>query len=479
MVTCMEDSVVKELLAENTELRKRLKDLEEKPGFSSAIHILSEAPLKITGVLISEGVWKGIKYSYEEMVKALPKFEKLKGLVMHGKTEEFKDRPIGELTKVSKDDILRAIVFEAIITDEEAAKKVKEGVFDAVSLKGEFKELDTSKTPPEGKDYTPIEWSLTGSPACETCLIFSVQELCRSLGENFIRESGSIEGTGGNMSEDILEIREDQFLVLPDNADQLEDFSVFEAELVDFDTLIELAKKKKVKAIKVPAGKYPKAKATKIVKIYGYYYPYYGYPYYYYYGYPYYYYYEGGLDELLDLLDLEANYREFMKKCLKEKGGGPEALKACAAEWRQKQSAEEESEEKELAKAVCPVCGKEFESLNAFKNHWAEAHEAKYGEYKKVKKIVKKMLEDKDFRDNIKKIIVQLEGSSEEVKKEEPEKKEEPKQEEKKEEAKTEEVQKVPEEAPKEVSEEELLKTIKRTPEVAADLLLKSLQKVE
>ncbi|MEM2260859.1 MAG: hypothetical protein QXK24_00260 [Ignisphaera sp.] len=496
----MEESVVNEIIAENLELRKKLEEIMSKPEYSSKIYVLSEAPLKITGVLISEGVWKGVYYKYDELVKALDKFKGLKGMVMHGKTEEFGDRKIGELTKVAKDDLLRAITFEAIITDEEAAKKIKEGVFDAVSIKGMFEKLDTSQTPPVGINYTPIEWSLTGSPACDNCLIFQVQELCKSLEmESLIKENKPIQTIGGSpMSEqnkdiEYIEIKENQLLLLPENYEQLEDNSIFECEIVDIDKFLELAKtKEKAAAIKVPAGKYPKATATKVVKIYGYYYPYYGYPYYYYYGYPYYYYYGypyyyyygQSFDELLDILIENESYREFMKKCMKEKGGGPEALKACAVEWKKTQKAEEEEEEKELAKAKCPVCGKEFDTVKAFKEHWKEEHEEKYGAYGQVKKLVKRMLEDKEFRNNLKKAIIELEASEEKKEEAKPEAKgEENKPQEQKTEAKPQEVkpeekqEKVPE--PVEVSEEDILSKIPKTPTVAAELFLKSIKEEE
>ena len=174
-------SILLELENENEELKKALESykpkLSDEVGFGYNFVILSKSPLKISGVLLSEGVWKGIKYLYDEMKKALPKFKGLKGMVLHGKSEEYKDRVIGKLTKVTPNDMLKSLVFEAIVDDPQAIEDIKNGVFDAVSLKIEAGQLDTSTVPPEGRDYTPYEWSLTSTPACETCLIFSVDEL--------------------------------------------------------------------------------------------------------------------------------------------------------------------------------------------------------------------------------------------------------------------------------------------------------------
>ncbi|RLE62610.1 MAG: hypothetical protein DRJ47_10390, partial [Thermoprotei archaeon] len=180
----VEKSIIEELLAENVQLRKKLSEITELSGFVSHIHVLEEKPqLKISGVLIAEGVWKGVKYDFEEMCKALDKFQGLPIKVMHGHSEEFGDRNVGKVIKVAKDPILRAIVFEGIITDDRAAELVKDGTFNAISIKGAFKEI-SNDVPPVGKDYTPMEASLTGSPACDNCYIFNVEELSKSLKES-------------------------------------------------------------------------------------------------------------------------------------------------------------------------------------------------------------------------------------------------------------------------------------------------------
>lgn len=402
------------LLQENIKLRREIAKLQNQE-LSYGISILEEKPkLKITGVLIAEGVWKGIKYDYEEMKKALSKFKGLPVKVMHGKSEEFGDKTVGRVTKVDKDDILRAITFEAIIEDPKAVQLIKEGVFDAVSIKGGFENIDDSHTPPVGLNYTPIEVSLTGSPACENCILFTVTALSKCLNESTanrkvgekIMSDEQVEQT--EETEEYIEIKENEVLVLPDNWEEIEDFSIVEAEVKPLEqALQELAEKeeeekekvKVIKIIKVPAGKYPKT-ATRVAKIYGYPYPYYGYPYYYYY-YPYYYYTYPSMEEILDILPLEEDYRTFMKKCLKE----GKSMKECAEEWKKQKGEMEEEEQTELAKVKCPVCGKEFSSKKAFLKHWEEEHAAKYGEYQLVKRLIKKMLEDRTFTRKFKRIM--------------------------------------------------------------------------
>lgn len=178
------ESIMYQLETENEMLRKELNSIKSQnkmPEVAYNFILLSKSPLRITGVLIAEGVWKGVKYEYEELKKALPKFYNLKGMVLHGQSQKYQDRIIGKLTKVIPNDTLKALLFEADVTDADAIEDIKSGVFDSVSIKIKTNELDTSVNPPIGRDYIPYEWSLTFSPACETCLIFSVEELSRNV----------------------------------------------------------------------------------------------------------------------------------------------------------------------------------------------------------------------------------------------------------------------------------------------------------
>jgi hypothetical protein len=136
----------------------------------------------IRGVLLSEGIWKGMKYTYEEMKKAVELFKKTPGKVDHCKDSRYGDKTIGNIIDINTDDTLRCLTFQAEVTDPDAKIDVRSGKFDAVSVKLGFKEVDRSGSVPMGIGYLPVEWSLTGSPACENCMIFGVQALSKTCG---------------------------------------------------------------------------------------------------------------------------------------------------------------------------------------------------------------------------------------------------------------------------------------------------------
>jgi len=456
----MSESIIDELLSENALLRQKLS--EESTSYM--FYLLSESPLKISGVLISEGVWKGVLYSYNELLKALPRFEDLKGQVMHGKTDEFKDKVIGQLTKVGKDDMLKAITFEAEVRDPEAVKKIKDKIFDAVSIKGGFKELDTSVTPPIGKDYSPIEWSLTGSPACSNCIIFNVEELSKNTSPNtkIIKEKESITPLGELNMTDInpeeIEITENMVLVLPDNFDSLEDYAEFEFKIVPESEFMELAKK-----TEGYYGYYPHTgKKSKNVlkgrKVKGK-----GYP-----KYPSYGYYPAGKgkkglseEDIVTIFENVGIPSGWMKSCMKEEGmnfgkcakkywGEKKGKKEEASLEEEEEEEEEEFEEEpELAEVKCPACDWAGKNLEEFKKHWLKEHKDKYGKYKYAKKLAKDIITKKELKASFKKVLALTE----------------------------EEVPPTPTpspETPPELTLKEKLANVKREPKTAAELLLET-----
>ena len=444
-------SIEKELVAENTSLREEVKKLKEQ-NLNYTFQIISlEKPIKIRGVLIAEGVWKGIKYSYDEMKKILDKFEKIPILIDHGHTEQFGTTPVGQILKVEADDMLRSLVFEGEVTDDKAIELTTSKTLDAISIKGEFKNIDTTQAPPIGLDYSPIEASLTSSPACDVCYIFNYElsnflhpiKEEKPLNDTITNSNvGDIKMTD-NLEEEIF-IEEDQLLVTPELAEDGE----FEFELIKESEWTEELAKKKV-GYKLYPGYYPK-KAKKGFKKAGKYYP--KYPYYSYYKYPY----KKKLseEEILDVLDLAESYRAFMKDCMK----GGKDMAACATEWKSKKGATEqvpkeqpldefEISEQELAeKAKCPACGWEGK-WEDFKKHWNKEHKEEYGQYKHAKKLMKKIIKDKELRSRIKSVYSLSEEPEPSVK---------------------------PSEAPlPEKTEEEIIKEL-REPKKVADLLLKS-----
>jgi len=403
----MSESVLNELIAENVGLREENKKLREESDLNYTFQIVSLGkPVKISGVLIAEGIWKGLKYSFEEMKKALSKFVGLSILVDHGKTKQFGSTEIGKITNVKADEILRSLVFEADITNDEAIELTTSKTLDAISIKGKFNEINTTIAPPEGKDYDPIEASLTSSPACEHCHIFNVEL------SNYIKQDKSLNNSISNiipgdlnMSElEEIFIAEDEILVAP----ELTQDSDFEFEIMKEGAYTdELAKKKK--AWKVEPGYYPKKvkkglkKGDKIEPKY---------PYYKYEKYAK----KKSLSDIdvLDILELDGSYRAFMKKCM----GEGEDMKACAAKWKpsKKEEAslvEEEPEEEEdefeeleeLTEFKCPACDWTGKSLDEFKKHWNKEHKDSYGKYKYAKKLMKALLTKKELRNHVKKVL--------------------------------------------------------------------------
>jgi hypothetical protein len=184
------ESITDYLIKENLELRKQLKvnyQLEqsnEEGEVGSRFYLVSRDPLLITGILISEGLWKNVKFSYNEMKEALSQFIGKPILVNHGNDPEYKDRIVGKITKVTPNDTIKALAFEGEVTDEQAIKDIMANKFDAVSISGSFDEVVKDDDGISlGKGFMPIEVSLTPSPACKRCLIFTANEIGLSMPE--------------------------------------------------------------------------------------------------------------------------------------------------------------------------------------------------------------------------------------------------------------------------------------------------------
>jgi hypothetical protein len=172
-----------ELLSQNVELRKKLGNSEELNDVGHKFYMLSSSPnLVIYGVALSEGIWKGVFYPYEVLKASLSKFKNIPILVGHGKTAKYGDRKVGVVTDVNCDDNLKAITFKGNVSDPEAVEDVKNAIYDAVSPFGLPDKIEINK---DGKTsicgYNPNELSLTNTPACKRCLIFSVNELSNAF----------------------------------------------------------------------------------------------------------------------------------------------------------------------------------------------------------------------------------------------------------------------------------------------------------
>jgi len=305
------DSILEELIAENTYLRNQVSSSKDVTLSYVETQTLSnfridqelKNKIKISGILLAEGMWNGVLYTKDELKKMYERFKdklaKLPLKVEHEKTDEFKDKDVGKHTRVEWSDTLGAILYEAEVVDPKAVELVKDGTFPATSMKTRLRKISDG-TLVKGVDYEPIDNSLTTNPACKACVIVSKETL--SEGEDntpvykyygIIKETVINNENDKELKEERKEVSDEYFelstpkvAVLPEDE---QDGEVEEVEL-EFMDLAEALKRKRVIYEYYQPGKYPSTKKRVKRKKGYYYYPvphYYYYPYYPYY-YPYY-----------------------------------------------------------------------------------------------------------------------------------------------------------------------------------------------
>jgi len=326
-------SVLEELLAENEMLRLKLNSYESESKVenvtvlsASIFNVEQELPdrLLISGVLIGEGMWKNVYYPPKE-IKAMTEnyrdlLNSLNILVDHGNTEDFKNSAVGSLSEVKWNPDLNAALFKGVVVDRKAIKGILNGDYTSISLKSKIDKV-LSNGVWTARNIVPIEASLTGTPACNVCHIFKVEELSQGskasvtyLGISELdmtrSEDGNVssEGTSTEATDEAIELNEFYVTVLPKEDDQEEEIDL------EFMPLTEaLAGKRRIYGY-YPPGRYKKPSTR--VKRKRYYY-YYGYPYYYY-GYPpYYYYYYKDQEEDSDQEDEEEEVLTVQFKVIK------------------------------------------------------------------------------------------------------------------------------------------------------------------
>jgi len=176
--------ILTEILEENRLLKEQLKKTVENVEVESlsAIYIIEELEdkIRISGVLLAEGMHNGIWYDgekIEEMVKNYRNY--IIGMDMtaeHEKTDEYGDRVVGKHDRVEFNPTLKAALYSCVIDDNDAVKDVREGRFKATSMRiGERKVTigDTTRA----VDLVPINNTLTEYPACSNCQVFTVEDL--------------------------------------------------------------------------------------------------------------------------------------------------------------------------------------------------------------------------------------------------------------------------------------------------------------
>ena len=179
------DNVTKELVTEVTSLSKKLaeteaelskyKNIEVVYTFNIMKELADSNAFKIRGVLLAEGTWLGSKFSYEYMKKFAHKFVGADILKDHGKDPKFGRMIGGKITKVVPNDTLRCLAFEGDITDESFRDLIRNKVVDAISASATWR-VDRStgeEVVVDINEKLPKEGSLTASPVCEFCNLFS------------------------------------------------------------------------------------------------------------------------------------------------------------------------------------------------------------------------------------------------------------------------------------------------------------------
>jgi len=279
-------------------LSEEIEGIWEEPSFDSEKYvpvstireILTSSPffqleekenkLIITGVALSEGVWKNVLYPSEEIAKAAKRLTGKPLKVEHGMDEEFKDKSVGKVLDAHYDKDLKALVFKAEVSDPKAIDYIKDGTFPAVSCSTWLDKFPVNEEQSIGFNFNFNELSLVRSPACDKCFIFSVEELSRRIKSNkslnINRKEERIGEVNMNENKEISETQEEiteeleteEPLVEEEETEEEFDLSEVEAPklyaVLEFNNFSELLEELGTKKV--------------VTYYYGYPYPYYGYP---------------------------------------------------------------------------------------------------------------------------------------------------------------------------------------------------------
>lgn len=132
------DELISTLMSQIEELALPPERTPESLSIQQEVGVLKELlkdgnviPLTIRGVALKEGIWNGLYYPYEEIQKAAMGLVGKPLMMDHGKG--IRDMA-GKITGITLDDANRSMNFEAQIIDENAARKVLEGLVNSVSV---------------------------------------------------------------------------------------------------------------------------------------------------------------------------------------------------------------------------------------------------------------------------------------------------------------------------------------------------------
>lgn len=425
------------------------KELEE---LSFPYELLGEGTdgVLITGVALTEGVWKNVIYSAKEIKKVAANLVGKPLLIEHGRTKEFGDREVGKVTKSYFEEALRGIVFQALVTDALAKRLVKKGILPAVSCSTWMDKRAINDQIRIGADYNFAELSLVRVPACDRCFIFHKEQL--SLWKSKEKDLKDTKEKETNQGETRLEEEfedtefedfpqeEEEQLSKPEELEAPKLFAVL--ELPDEESLASLKNAKKVvsyyygkkgKGYYPYYGKYPEKKSfadepvllavvecssreelEELRQTFNLKKAYYGYC-----GYPeaqqfagpttYQYKYKYRYPKRLsaeDLSDYGADLKAVLKEFTSPREPGDTVLPSGTPMPQQTGAPNPE----QCQKVTCPVDDKEFPDETAFMEHWKKEHAEQYGEFKETMTILDALSQVVDLAKGETKIVKMKNG---------------------------------------------------------------------
>jgi len=356
--------IYKELLEQmgtyQEQLRERSEDLEVESLSAISVQKLDKG-IRITGVLLAEGMHNGIFYSGEEIKKMVKNFkDRILGMDMtveHERTSEFGDKVVGTHTHVEFNPTLKAALYSATIDDINAVAQVNEGKLSATSLRLKERKVTVGDYT-QAKDLTPLNNTLTAFPACTNCNVFHTEDLSLNY---FGIQNITPKEEGENMSEEI----EGQTIVpvILENKEELQKYKC-PADSKKFDSFKDFLKHW-IEEHKEEYGKYTQQESMqyypKLMKDL-----------------------ELSEEDTKELTEILSAFTKFISKCRK----GGKSMKECAAEWKVEHSENSEPEDEESVEdkeSKCPVCDKTFELNEEFIKHWDESHTEEHGKYEDYK----------------------------------------------------------------------------------------------
>lgn len=395
MVIKMDSGIETEDAARNLEI--------EQLSFPYEILASSKDAVLITGVALTEGVWKNVIYSAKELKKVASALRGKPLIVEHGRTREFGTREVGVIDSSYWEPTLRGIIFKARVTDALAKRLVKKGVLPAVSCSTWMEKRPINENIKVGSQYNFAELSLCRTPACDRCFIFHREQLSKYAEEKDLKV---LETKGDNRGNKMPEIESLSELESQEELEELTEPSLFAVlELPDEESLASLRQNRNV--VSFYSGHfayqpyYPEENTEDVQGIlaivqcenreelddlknmYRVKRAYYGY-----HGYPYHYKYK----EKKALGDRTPQSLSVQKEHFIEPGKpiNPEDPKQTEQPQKESWSGPLMPHQigapnpEQCQKITCPVDDKEFEDEEKFMEHWNKEHKETYGPFKET-----------------------------------------------------------------------------------------------